>query len=346
MSKNFPHADIMQKIDLIPPPNGQMCRITDDLFWLRFDLPFRLNHINLFVLDAKDGWIIIDCGVNNKATADHWHALLNGPLSTKPVKQIIVSHNHVDHIGYAGPLAQITGAKVLMGQDEYKRASRMLDMAGPDFGAALESAYRRYGLDDEALAMARDDHDRYSRFVAPLPAVTFIEAGDIITSKSGQWQVRIDNGHSTGQLGFTDHDRGLYIAVDFLLPRISPNISADFEDPADDKLGPYLDYLSEMETLDPHMTILPGHDWPFRLGNERATALIQHHHQRLEALITAAASNPISVADAMTVLFDRVFGAHEIFFASGEARAHLSHLVATGKMKISMQGDIDYFEKA
>ena len=333
----------MQKIDLDAPRHGQMCRITDDLFWLRFDLPFRLNHINLFVLDRGDGWIIIDCGVNDRATADHWQALLAGPLAAKPVRQIIVSHNHVDHIGYAAPLAAMTGAEILMGAAEHERTIHMLNMAGPKFGAALEATYKRYGLDDDALAMARQDHDRYSRFVAPLPQVTLIDESAVIESISGRWQVRIDHGHSIGQLGFTDHQRGIYIAVDFLLPRISPNISADFEDPESDKLGPYLDYLAEMESLDPAMIILPGHDWPFTHGNERARALITHHHQRLDALMQAAEAAPLTTADAMQVLFDRVFGAHEIFFASGEARAHLGHLVASGQMKAGVEGETEYF---
>lgn len=333
----------MLKLEMTPPEYGTMRRIADDLYWLRFDLPFRLNHINLFVLDCDDGWTIIDCGVNDTATADHWQALLSGPLKNRPVTRIIVSHNHVDHIGYAGSLAAITGAEIFMGKAEYDRTVSMLDMAGADFGAALEAAYHRYGMDEDALEMARSDHDRYSRFVAPLPPVTLIDQNTVINSKSGAWQVRIDHGHSIGQLGFTDHQRNLYIAVDFLLPRISPNISADFQEPEADKLGPYLTYLEEMTSLDPEMTILPGHDWPFSHGNDRAAALIDHHHQRLDALLAASAQNPVTTRDAMQVLFDRVFGAHEIFFASGEARAHLGHLVSTGRMTTDFTDGVEYF---
>ncbi|MGC6485751.1 MAG: MBL fold metallo-hydrolase [Candidatus Puniceispirillales bacterium] len=333
----------MLKHDIDPPQFGDMRRLADDLYWLRFDLPFRLNHINLYVLDCADGWTVIDCGVNDAATASHWQALLEGPLAGQPVRRIIVSHNHVDHIGYAAPLAAITGAEIIMGEAEYDRTNRMLAMAGPAFGAALEAAYRRYGMDEDALAMAREDHDRYSRFVAPLPEVNLIEAGAVIESRNGVWEIRIDHGHSIGQLGFTDHGRGLYIAVDFLLPRISPNISADFETPEVDKLGPYLEYLKAMTQLDPAMLILPGHDWPFSKGNERAAALIDHHQQRLDALMAAAAKAPLTTADAMQVLFDRVFGAHEIFFASGEARAHLGHLVSSGRMDTFFDNGIENF---
>ncbi len=333
----------MLKLDIDPPQKGEMCRIADDLFWLRFDLPFRLNHINLFVLDGADGWTVIDCGVNDAATADHWQALLAGPLSTQPVRRIVVSHNHVDHIGYAAPLAAITGAEIVMGSTEHRRTLDMLNMAGPSFGAKLEKTYRRYGLDENSLAMARNDHDRYSNYVAPLPEVTLIDAGAVIESKYGAWKVRIDRGHSPGHLSFTDHDRGIYIAVDFLLPRITPNISADFVNPDTDVLGPYLTYLEEMKGLDPDMTILPGHDWPFAHGNDRAAALIDHHHQRLDALALAAREAPITTGDSMLVLFDRVFDAHEIFFASGEARAHLGHLVSTGRGESFFEDEIEYF---
>ena len=73
------------------------------------------------------------------ATRDHWQALLAGPLAVKPVRQIIVSHNHVDHIGYAALLAAITGAEVIMGSAEHDRTIHMLEMAGPKFGASLRS---------------------------------------------------------------------------------------------------------------------------------------------------------------------------------------------------------------
>ena len=236
-----------------------MRRLADDLYWLWFDLPFRLNHINLYVLDCADGWTVIDCGVNDAATASHWQALLEGPLADQPVRRIIVSHNHVDHIGYAAPLAAITGAEIIMGKVEYDPHQPDAGDGRSGFRGCPQAAYRRYGMDEDALAMAREDHDRYSRFCRPLPEINLIEAGAVIEDV---WEIRIDHGHSIGQLGFTDHDRGLYIAV-VPCAQISPNISADFETPEVDKLGPYLEYLKAMTQLDPAMLILLGHDWPF-----------------------------------------------------------------------------------
>lgn len=332
----------MTKPDLSPPQYGQMQQLADDLFWLRFELPFRLNHINLFVLDRGDGWVIIDTGLNNAATAAHWQALLDGPLKQQPVQQIIVTHHHVDHVGYAGLLAAKLRVPVAMGEAELRQTNTLLSMAGDAFGLHLEAAYRRYGLEDEILQIARQDHDRFSRYVAPLPEVDLLHSGEMINSRNGTWQIRIDQGHSNAQLGLVDAQRGLYIAGDFLLPRISPNVSTDLINPQDDRLGAYLGYLQEMLTLPDDMLILPGHDWPFRGGAKRAAELIAHHQMRLDLLCQNAGSG-LTVARAMAVLFDRVFNAHEVFFAAGEAHAHLAHLAATGVMRQNLKDGVMVF---
>ena len=333
----------MQENRLAIPEKGTMTPVADDLYWLRFDLPFRLNHINLYALDGKDGWILLDCGVDTPETAEHWEAVLAGPLSDRPVERIIVTHHHVDHVGYAGPLAGITGAPISMTGPEYRFTRIMLEHAGPEFGALLEGAYRRYGLGEEILAAARKDHHRFTRYVAPLPEADLMEEGDIVATRGGKWRVRVDNGHSMAQIGLVDESRGLYLAGDFLLTRISPNISAALDQPDEDRLGAYLEYLEGVKSLPGEWLVLPGHEMPFTHGGERAAELIAHHHQRLDALEKAGRANPISTADGMGALFDQEFGPHELFFAAGEARAHLTHLVATGRMAMEEDGGVTMF---
>jgi len=51
------------------------------------------------------------------------------------------------------------------------------------------------------------------------------------------------------------------------------------------------------------------------------------------------------VSDAVAVLFGRDFEAHELYFASGEARAHLNHLVAISEMQMRFEHtqNVTYF---
>ena len=102
----------MTPLDCAPPEPGQLVKLADDLYWMRFRLPFRLNHINLYAFDTDAGWLLLDCGINSAETAAAWTTMLTGPLAGRPVEGIIVSHYHADHVGYAGPLAERTGAPV------------------------------------------------------------------------------------------------------------------------------------------------------------------------------------------------------------------------------------------
>ena len=88
-------------------------------------------------------------------------------------------------------------------------------------------------------------------------------------TREGSWQVRFDGGHSPAQMSLTDNNRQLYICVDFLLPRISPNISAKMRNLNYDTLTEYIYYLETMRDLSPEWLIIPGHDWPYFGGNLR-----------------------------------------------------------------------------
>ncbi|WP_307190216.1 MBL fold metallo-hydrolase [Geomicrobium sp. JCM 19039] len=74
---------------------------------LRLNLPLRLNHVNVFLAEGVEGWTIIDAGLHNDETVAAWAPLLKG----KDITNIIVTHYHPDHFGYAGALQQKTGRK-------------------------------------------------------------------------------------------------------------------------------------------------------------------------------------------------------------------------------------------
>jgi glyoxylase-like metal-dependent hydrolase (beta-lactamase superfamily II) len=142
-------------------------------------------------------------------------------------------------------------------------------------------------------------------------------------------------------MSLMDHARHLYIGVDFLLPRISPNISVALRDPDHDVLADYFAYLEEMRELEDDWLIIPGHDWPFYGGAPRASQLIVHHEHRLGQLLNAG--GPLTTNDAMALLFPFELTDHEIYFASCEARAHLNHLVTLDKMTRSTKDGIAIF---
>ena len=336
----------MKALDIAPPASGEMQKLADDLYWIRFNLPFRLNHINLFAFDTDDGWLLLDCGIKGDATAAQWQVLLDGPLADRPVSGIIVSHYHADHIGYAGALAARTGAPVYMGAIEYEQTQWGLGQSDSEYGAMMAATYQRFGLTENHITEVRNNGNYYKFLVGELPNVIFVDNKYQFITKCGCWQVRFDAGHSPGHMSLTDSERKLHICVDFLLPRISPNISAKLRNLNDDMLADYLLYLDSMTDVPADWLIIPGHDWPYFGGGVRARQLSTHHATRLEQLLKTIGDKPATTNDAMLALFPFNMTLHEIFFASCEARAHLNYLVRTGHLQ--QQNDkngVDIFVK-
>ena len=210
----------------------------------------------------------------------------------------------------------------------------------------MAAAYQRFGLADNHITAAGDTGNYYRFLVGDLPDVTIVTEKNQFITKAGCWQIRFDAGHSSGHMSLTDSARKFHICVDFLLPRISPNISARLRDLDDDMLADYLQYLDSMMDCPADWLIIPGHDWPYFGGGVRAAQLAAHHAARLDQLFGMIGDKPVSTNDAMLALFPFDMTGHEIFFASCEARAHLNHLVTTGHLQhVDRKNGVDLFAK-
>ncbi len=97
-SLTFPHAK--------PPAPGTMVEIVPGLMWLRLALPYRLDHVNVYLIDDGDGWALLDTGIDDAPTRAAWETLLAGPLRERPLSRVLVTHYHPDHIGLAGWLCE------------------------------------------------------------------------------------------------------------------------------------------------------------------------------------------------------------------------------------------------
>ncbi len=327
------------------PRKGEIIKVADDLYWARFELPFRLNHINIYFIESKDGWIVIDCGINDENTKDHWNRLFKESINKNLINKIIVTHHHPDHIGFSNQLVIDTSADIYISQGEKENAEWLMNTNPKKLLNLIVKAYQSYDISKDDINLLKKRGSKYKDRVQKLPDFKIIKEGEKIKSKYGVWETRLDTGHSSSHLSLVDRDRKLYLSADFLLPRISPNVSADLRDINLDRLGSYLKYLNEMSNLADDFRIFPGHDWPFKNGGKRAIELIKHHKKRLNQLLKAAKNEPLTVNSSIDVLFRRKFEEHELFFASGEARAHLNHLVSKNKLhKFKDVNDVDYYK--
>lgn len=314
------------------PAAGEIRAVADGIFWLRMPLPFQLDHINLWLLRDGTGWTLVDTGFPNDDVRATWRSILaalNGP-----VRRIVVTHFHPDHLGLADWLLQETGAQLLMTSGEFLTAHAVWNEVGGHGARFMVEQFRQHGLDAGLLEKFARRGSGYRQAVPALPEhYERLKAGDSLRIDGRDWQAIIGYGHAPEHLALHCAELGLLISGDMLLPRISTNISVFAATPEADALGWYLASLAEMSAQQPADTlVLPSHGLPFVGIQERVADLEAHHQERLRALEASCAAAPQHAAGLLDVLFGRALDTHQTMFAMGEAIAHLNYLERRGRL--------------
>jgi len=318
--------------DTLPEP-GKAIAVADGVRWVRMPLPFALNHVNLYLIDDGDGWVLIDCGLGGTTTRELWEAVLASQLDGRPITGILVTHYHPDHMGSAGWLMQRTGAPLWMSRSEWlsARAIRLDDT--DELLDGIAAFYRRTGLGDGDVTAMRELGNSYRRMVDPVPLTFQRIAADTVLEIGGRrWAAMLASGHSPEHVCLYCAEAGLMIGGDFLLPRISPNVSVWWNEPDGNPLQDYLRFLGSLDPIAEDTLILPSHDRPYRGLRHRAADLARHHDQRLD-LAAGICRRPSTAIDVMNAMFQRKLDTHQTRFAVGEALAHLNHLVDQGRIR-------------
>ncbi|MDP3538112.1 MAG: MBL fold metallo-hydrolase [Azonexus sp.] len=331
MSLHYPYA--------VPPDAGVTIEVAPGVFWLRMPLPFQLDHINLWLLRDGEGWTIVDTGFPDDGVRATWSQIIAG--LDGPVKRLIVTHFHPDHLGLASWLMEQTGAPLWMTSGEFLTAHAVWNEVAGHGARFMVEQFRQHGLDAARLAKFEQRGSGYRKAVPALPEYYHrLKAGDIAAVDGKKWQILIGHGHAPEHMSLYCAELNVLISGDMLLPRISTNISVFSATPDADALGWFLDSLDDLAREIPEETlVLPSHGLPFSGVQSRVAALHAHHEERLGALETSCEQVPKSAAELLAVLFQRALDTHQTMFAMGEAIAHLNYLEQAGRLSRTTGAD-------
>ena len=323
-----------------PPERGEATEIAPGILWLRLPLPTPLDHVNVYALDDGDGWTVIDTGFDGRTTRAIWQAVLAGPLAGKPVRRVVVTHYHPDHIGLAGWF-QAMGAELVTTRTSWLLARMLVldEQAVP--GAETLAFWRAAGMDAAQLTRRAVERPfNFADVVAPLPlGYRRIAEGATLRIGGRDWRVRIGHGHAPEHATFWSLDDNLVIGGDQLLPSISANIGVYATEPDADPLGEWLESCAAFQPLaDDGQLVLPGHKLPFSGLPLRLEQMIDNHVAAL-ARLEAHLSEPHTATECFLPLFKRHIAESEYGLALVEAVAHLNHLLKAGRVVREMRQD-------
>jgi glyoxylase-like metal-dependent hydrolase (beta-lactamase superfamily II) len=305
-------------------------------------LPFALDHINLWLLEDGPAWTIVDTGYATPDTKALWEQIFAERLGELPVKRVIVTHYHPDHIGLAAWLTGRWQVPLWVTEKEWLFA-RMASRDADDFAPLRRDFARRAGLDAAASEIFGQRENSYRRGVPSVPAsFRRVVDGMVIEIGGREWQVIVGEGHAPELACLYCAEIEVLIAGDQVLPRISPNISVHAHEPDGDPLALYLRSLVKLrEAVPSEALVLPSHNLPFYGLHARLEGLAAHHRERCEQ-ITATCTQPRTAQQLVPILFRRPLDRHQMGFALGEAVAHLNYLVHRGALDRALGEDGAY----
>ncbi len=317
-----------------PPAPGQVIAVAPGVLWARIALPFRLDHVNIYLIEDGDGYAVIDTGIGDEATRAAWLALTAGPLAGKRLTRLVVTHYHPDHIGLAGWLCERFDIPLLTSQTSYLGCLNISLSPGAAEAPVYRDFYQRHGLSAEVTQVVSTLGHGYLRMVTPLPPVfTRVVAGDVLDIGGRAFHVLSGDGHAPEQLMLHCPEAKIFLAADQVLAKITPNISVWAVDPQGDPLGLYLRSLRALSAaIPPETLVLPGHQLPFRGLQARCAELADHHGERCRLIAEACRQRPHSVAELVPVMFHRPLDPHQLSFAFSEVFAHVNAMLRRGEL--------------
>lgn len=303
---------------------------------IRIDLPFRLNHVNCFMAEGEGGWTIIDAGLNNTYTRELWNQKIGG----KSVENLLITHYHPDHFGYAGGLQEKTGARLHMSKidAELGKASWQTE-----FLETMPNHYTASGVRAEMAEQMVKNTTDFQPLVNPLPQIDeYLMEGEKIQIGRYEYEVINTPGHSDGMVCFYNEEQSVLFSADHILPKITPNISYWFHG-NENPLASYLSSLEKIKKLNAGF-VVPSHGQPFYGANDRIEELLKHHDERLDET-REAITGPSTVYQICERLFQRPLTIHEMRFAVGETLAHLEFLRHNGDCRREKKDAAWIYEK-
>ena len=327
----------------LPQSEAELVDVAPGIKWLRLPMPYALDHVNVYLVRAEKGWLIVDTGLDSPRSRAIWEEVFSGPLRGETVVGVCCTHYHVDHVGLAGYLTDRWRVPLFMSYEEYFTVSGW-PMYLKEVPWQHAEFFQRAGFPKELLAKALVMFDFSGEISRLPPSFVRLRGGSPLPIDGARWRILIGEGHAPEHAMLYSEQQGVLISGDQLLPRISTNVSVSVVNPEDEPLSLWLASLDRLAELPDDMLVLPGHGLPFRGARTRIEELRSHHDRRFKQVLTACADRGLSAFELTQTMYPYPLNDFDLQLALGECLAHVRYLFCRGQIeeKLDEQGVVRY----
>ena len=296
--------------------------------------PFAVGRVNCYLIEDEP-LTLVDTGPNSGKSLDVLErALADHGRSIEDLELIVITHQHMDHLGLLEILARRSGAEVaaLHLLAPYLADFRASATADDDFA---QSVMRRHGIPADMATVLGAVGAAFRAFGSRGEVTRQIRDGDTLELRDRRLVALHRPGHSPSDTVFWDEERRILIGGDHLLAHISSNplISRPLEASAGDGERPkaLLQYLNSLEATRelPVELVLGGHGDPILDHVTLIDERLRLHRRRAEKIARLLEPGPLTAYELALQMWGNV-AVTQAYLTLSEVLGHLDLLAREG----------------
>ena len=312
---------------------------------LRIPTPFAVGRVNCYLIEDSP-LTLVDTGPNSGKSLDELtRQLAELGYAVEDLELIVISHQHIDHLGLVEILASRSGAEVAA----IDILAPFVERYGDDTEADDEFAsglMRRYGIPEDLIMALRSVSRSFRGWGSSAEVTRPLADGERLAFRNRELEVQLRPGHSPSDTVFWDAARAILICADHLIDTISSNpllarpLDGSAERPK--ALVRYLESLARTREL-PAEILLPGHGDPI---TDHVTLIEERfalHRRRATKLQNLIVEHPRTAYELAQELWGNV-AVTQAFLTLSEVVGHVDLLIDAGIVREVADGEVVRFE--
>jgi glyoxylase-like metal-dependent hydrolase (beta-lactamase superfamily II) len=277
----------------------------------------------------------VDSGPNSgKALDELERQLASLGHRIEEIELVIITHQHIDHLGLVDIVAKRSGADVAAIDAVVPFVENYGGDAERD-DAEAAALMRRHGISEEVVTALRQVSGSFRAWGAKATVTRRLHDGETLELRDRRLEVQHRPGHSPSDTLFWDEQRRILIAADHLIKHISSNplISRPLDGSAErtQALVTYLESLKRTREL-PAEIVLSGHGEPITDHVALIDERFRLHQRRAEKLYRLIAEQPRTGHELAQALWGDV-AVTQAFLTLSEVIGHVDLLVNAGYVR-------------
>jgi glyoxylase-like metal-dependent hydrolase (beta-lactamase superfamily II) len=322
--------------------------------------PFAVGRVNVYLIEDEP-LTLVDAGPNSGTAFDELQrGIASLGRSLEDIELVILTHQHMDHLGLVSLVAARSGAKVAAIDAAVPFIERYSEEAAADDEFAL-GLMLRHGVPKDVATALHSVSRAFRAWGASCEVTRVLRDGERIRFRDRSLEVGVRPGHSPSDTVFYDSERRMLIAADHLLKHISSNplitrprdASREWADGSEAGSRPdgserprallqYLASLRKTREMDVDI-VLPGHGEPITDHRTLIDERFALHERRAEKLHRLIAEHPRTAHDLAQALWGNI-AVTQAYLTLSEVLGHIDLLVEEGRVREVEQGGVVLFE--